>query len=261
MKNYQVLFVLFFSLAFLAPFTIFAQSEASSTVSINATSTLPVITATNNLNGKIAAVKVSEAVLIMKSGKNLQVLLDDIKKTKNPEEQKRSMDKYLIPLAKKNKLTQDQKSAINYFIVYGTKGNYKLSINERADVIKAYKNKYKKLPITEKEWSTVLNIAKSKYINKLPGGLCLVRDSFTDLPGATDQKAGKGYALMIKHGVNTITDLRKACTLDDYKSLMASYCKSNINKAQMEVATVNLLGGSESTGCGDFGCGQVGCQK
>lgn len=103
-----------------------------------------------------------ESLIVVKSGKDLNLILKHTNHKKNIASQVYAMKKYTDQLAKGSKITINQKYAINNFIVYGTKSNQKLTVAKRAEVVKSYKAKYKKLPMSEKDWEIVVGMAKIK---------------------------------------------------------------------------------------------------
>lgn len=104
----------------------------------------------------------NEAALIVASGTDLQKLLDHVASEKDVDAQKNAMKKYTEPLVKKMKLSENQKYAINNFIVYGTQSAAKLTTGKRANLIKTFKKKTKKLPKKEADWQKILDTAYKK---------------------------------------------------------------------------------------------------
>lgn len=102
----------------------------------------------------------TEASIIINSGKDLSLIIKTVKARQSAKAQKYVMQNYTEPIIKGIKISTQQKYAINNFIVYGTISNINLAYTDRAGVIKDYKNKTKKLPITEKDWNKVLEMAK-----------------------------------------------------------------------------------------------------
>lgn len=58
-------------------------------------------------------------------------------------------------------------------------------------------------------------------------GICLIRNSHTNLKGFADPDVGKGYAKVAKPGVYTFAGIREACTKSDFDALLRSYCAQN----------------------------------
>jgi hypothetical protein len=91
------------------------------------------------------------------------------------------------------------------------------------------------------------------------GGICIIRDAYTNMPSESSPNLGKGYAKMTKEGVNNYLQLQAECTEKDYDKLLQLYCQQNSNPAYLGVATVNKFGGVEASACSQFGCGAVTC--
>lgn len=74
----------------------------------------------------------TEASIIVKSGTNLNELLQHTKHKKNSNDQTYAMKKFTEPLVKNIKgIKVSEKYAINNFIVYGTQNTQKLSAQKR----------------------------------------------------------------------------------------------------------------------------------
>ncbi|MEI7497801.1 MAG: hypothetical protein WCK11_00775 [Candidatus Falkowbacteria bacterium] len=100
--------------------------------------------------------RMSEQQVIIISGKKLGELLKLNNTVKNVAAQKSTMTKYTEPLVKGQKITTEQKYAINNFIVYGTNSTKKLTQVKRYEAVKKFKTKNKRLPTSEKDWKAVL---------------------------------------------------------------------------------------------------------
>lgn len=107
----------------------------------------------------------------------------------------------------------------------------------------------------------VKETAKEAQYNLAESGMCLVRDAYTSLPNTNDPKVGKGYAYLIKTGVNSVSGLRWECSQEDYTKLLRGYCEINSNPVQLQFSVLNKLGGGETTGCSGFGCGTISCPQ
>lgn len=107
----------------------------------------------------------------------------------------------------------------------------------------------------------IVRLQTKPVLSKAKGGLCLVRDGYTNMPSSTDPDVGKGYAKLTKIGINTIDQLRQSCNENDYAKLMQEYCAQNSNPIQFEVATVGVFGGPESSGGSPLDSGLVGCPR
>lgn len=92
-----------------------------------------------------------------------------------------------------------------------------------------------------------------------PTGICQVRNSSASVVSFFAPDVGVGYAKLAKPGVNTVSELRNACTQSDYDNLLTNYCKSNSSPVQQEVVTYNDKGEWLSTGGGPFGDNPVSC--
>ena len=79
-------------------------------------------------------------------------------------------------------------------------------------------------------------------------GVCNVRNSYTSAPGFFSPDLGTGYAKVSKPGINTIAELRAACTQADYDALMQSYCTINSASIYAEVIVYSDAGSVQSTG-------------
>jgi len=78
-------------------------------------------------------------------------------------------------------------------------------------------------------------------------GGCIIRD--TDSPIRSARPLGNGYAKMIKPGINTLNELFKACSEEDYDLLLRVYCNRNSEPAQKSVATYKADGSLYQTSC------------
>lgn len=103
-------------------------------------------------------------VKLIKSGvvNNLLSSLD----AKRDLEKEQSSAKYIEILVGEDVLPIKQQSAINNFIVYGSKSTLKLGMGERAGVLNSYKSAFSRLPETESQWSDVLKIANGRWPNE-----------------------------------------------------------------------------------------------
>ena len=121
----------------------------------------------------LAQDSVTEANVIVKSGTSLDVILQHTKKKKNVNDQAYAMKKYTEPMVKNAKgINISNKYAINNFIVYGTLSTHAFLAQERFDLVKGYNTKYKKLPITQNEWTTLLNIVPKCVDNSQCKEIC-----------------------------------------------------------------------------------------
>jgi hypothetical protein len=64
-------------------------------------------------------------------------------------------------------ITENNKSSIVNFIVYGTKNSLKLGEGERAGVVSSFKSAFGKMPTTESDWIDVLAIANGRWPNQV----------------------------------------------------------------------------------------------
>lgn len=98
-----------------------------------------------------------EALAIYKSGSDLNGFLMFNKAKKDLAAQKRGMKIYLDSLVKKGeKITINEKYAMNNFIVYGTPSTSIYIQDQRFLMIKKYKEYNDSLPKTEEDWNLLL---------------------------------------------------------------------------------------------------------
>src|SRR3989344_3846760 len=69
-------------------------------------------------------------------------------------------------------------------------------------------------------------------------GICLIRNSRTNLKGFADPDVGRGYAKVAKLGVYTFAGIREACTKFDFDALLRSYCVQNPDDTEQYSAEV-----------------------
>jgi hypothetical protein len=118
--------------------------------------------------GKVLGVKIktqpikltNEHLIIFDSGKNLNAIIENSGKKKSAWAQQDGMKRYIAPITNGQSATINQKYAINNFIVYGTKSTVVLSKDERYQVIKLFKDNFRKLPKSQSDWLEVLKISK-----------------------------------------------------------------------------------------------------
>lgn len=89
---------------------------------------------------------------------DLSLILSSSKATKNSKLETTNKTKYLNALTKGLKLSLVQTNNLNYFITYGTASTVKIGAAERTNILASYLWTYKKLPVTEAEWSDVFRI-------------------------------------------------------------------------------------------------------
>lgn len=65
-------------------------------------------------------------------------------------------------IAGQKKIDSKKQAALNYFITYGTASTVKLSRSERAEVLQSYKSAFNKIPLADKQWQDVINIANNQ---------------------------------------------------------------------------------------------------
>ena len=115
-----------------------------------------------NLNDEMATKIKTESLNLAKG--NLASILSNVKTSKNSSLENYGKTKYLNALTKGLKLTKVQTNNLNYFIVYGTPSTLKFGVNERAAILANYSLAYKKLPVTDLQWSDAINVV----FNRLP---------------------------------------------------------------------------------------------
>jgi len=122
------------------------------------TPSVPVITApVSNVLTDIA----SEAIILNTWDKGQ--LLNHLGKTADSTQERAGLIQYRTILGLDKKLTADEKSTVNDFIVYGTRTTQRLGAGERAGAINSYYQAYGKLPDSEAEWSDALKIASGRW--------------------------------------------------------------------------------------------------
>jgi len=111
----------------------------------------------------LAANEKSEAAIIVSSGTNINVILNNTGAKKDVKAQAASMTTYVKPLIVNVKgIKLNQEYALNNFIVYGTKGTKTLTQLARYQLIVTYQKQYKKLPLTSADWVNLLKINSNK---------------------------------------------------------------------------------------------------
>ncbi|MDD4902550.1 MAG: hypothetical protein PHE24_05445 [Patescibacteria group bacterium] len=111
--------------------------------------------------GNILSEIAAEAGIV--SANNAPDLLADLGQTADAAKEQAGLIKYKIILNQDSKITATEKTAINNFIVYGTKSTRRLGAGERAGVINSYFQAYGRLPNSEAEWSDVIKIANGRW--------------------------------------------------------------------------------------------------
>lgn len=102
--------------------------------------------------------ELTEAELIMTSGKDQKVLLQHVSKEVDKEKQKTSWEEKIKPWMKeKTKLSQQDFYAINNFMVYGTQKTMELTDEDRYQSVVTFKKKNNKLPQTVVDWDQLLS--------------------------------------------------------------------------------------------------------
>lgn len=102
-----------------------------------------------------------EEEIIVMGGKNLQLMLDYNEAVKNTDSLREWMDKFTTPLTiNDKKIKQNEIYAINNFMVYGTLSTAELTIEQRSELVKKFKDKNKRVPKSVKDWAEVLKIKK-----------------------------------------------------------------------------------------------------
>jgi hypothetical protein len=71
-------------------------------------------------------------------------------------------------------------------------------------------------------------------------GACVMRDGSTNLPLYTAPDNGSGYSMRKLGTVLSYDDANAKCTDDIFQQLAMSYCQSNSNTAQWQVASCNI---------------------
>ncbi|MEI8360527.1 MAG: Spy/CpxP family protein refolding chaperone [bacterium] len=105
----------------------------------------------------LAANEESEAKVIIDSGTNVNVILKNTGTKLNKKAQASAMAKYTTPLIKNIKnVKQTERYSLNNFIVYGTKGTKKLTMQKRYEMVIAFNKAVKKLPMSKADWVAVL---------------------------------------------------------------------------------------------------------
>lgn len=106
----------------------------------------------------------NDASIAYTSGSDLTTLLAHNNVSINIEAQKKGMEKYIPNLTSGiENLTNENKYAVNNFIVYGTISTRILGAGERAGVVNSYKKAFGKLPITQSEWEDCIAIGNGRW--------------------------------------------------------------------------------------------------
>jgi len=90
-------------------------------------------------------------------------------------------------------------------------------------------------------------------------GACVIRDGYTSLPGYNAADSGKGYAMKKMGTVVDYNDAKSKCIDPIYQQITSSYCATNTNPAQWEVALYDKDGNYKTTGCAQSGCNNHAC--
>lgn len=88
----------------------------------------------------------------------------------------------------------------------------------------------------------------------VPSGMCYIRNAYTNAPGLSGPDVGKGYAKVVKPGINTLEGLRAACTKADYDALIDKICAQNPYDKDAYGAGEVSDGVSFTAGCTTPGC-------
>jgi len=108
----------------------------------------------------------SDASTVVKSGKDVNIILNHDKKVLNERLQKETYEKYTKKIIAGSAIEQSQINALNYFIAYGTKSSAYLGTGERAGVLNSYKYAFGKVPVDENGWTDCLAIANGRWPTK-----------------------------------------------------------------------------------------------
>jgi hypothetical protein len=79
-------------------------------------------------------------------------------------------------------------------------------------------------------------------------GACVIRDSYTNLPLYNDADSGKGYAMQKMGTVAVYNDIKSKCLDSIYQQITYTYCHSNTNSAQWQVALYDGKGNFKTVG-------------
>jgi len=105
----------------------------------------------------------NDASTIVKSGKDVNIILNHDKKVLDEKLQNETFERYTKKIIAGSKIEQDKINAMNYFIAYGTKSTQYLGAGERAGVLNSYKFAFGTAPTNEVAWTDCLAIANGRW--------------------------------------------------------------------------------------------------
>jgi ferredoxin len=149
-----------------AVITVCSATNSCNSLAVTVNTIVPVVpttpttptTPTDNLNNNNSNVgSINEGLLF--STDNISAILNSIGANKNATAEATVKAKNLTPLIKSYKLTAAQINTLNYFLVYGSIGTFKLSATDRAGYLASYIQAYAQAPKTEANWNDLLSIA------------------------------------------------------------------------------------------------------
>ncbi len=200
----------------------------------------------------------NEASLIVKSGANLNLIINEAGRKKDPNLQTEIMKKYTESFIKGDKkILTKEKYAINNFIVYGTKETAQLGVGKRSELIKLFQKKYKKNPKTQKDWEQVLGM-KTKQLEEDNCGLivaklaaCLPYECrYTDpMLNVSVTKKISGYSDGLCNYEDRLPNkyVVKCAYSEASRKAASEYFKAYMDGRRIETKTHGSLGGVPST--------------
>ncbi|TSC74574.1 MAG: hypothetical protein G01um101444_260 [Parcubacteria group bacterium Gr01-1014_44] len=121
---------------------------------------------------------------------------------------------------------------------------------------------FTKISLTIAVFSLFIGLAGVAYGAEEPAevsGVCSVRNTFVNAPTFYLPDVGVGYAKKAIPGVNTISELRRACTAEIYQELLRRYCAQNSKPPGRGVITYKEDGKIDSVASSVFGSVPVNC--